>query len=126
MNDNQKLANVNRASGAVVGFIAASVIFIALVTIVKFSVKIPAIAADRDATISKALFEIRTNEAASLNSIGWVDKQHGVVRLPIETALQMVERNWQNPAQARADLISRAAKANAPLPKQPAKANPFE
>ncbi|HEY5296906.1 MAG TPA: hypothetical protein VIK59_03185 [Verrucomicrobiae bacterium] len=126
MNDHQKLANVNRASGAVVGFMAASVIFIALVVIVKFSVKVPAIDADRAATISKALFEIRTNEIASLNNTGWVDQQRGIVRLPIDTAIQMVERNWQNPMNARADLISRAEKANAPLPKQPAKPNPFE
>jgi hypothetical protein len=126
MNDHQKLVNVNRASGAVIGFIAASVIFIALVVIVKLSVKVPAIDADRDAVIFKALSEIRTNEVVSLNNVGWVDKQRGIVRLPIATAMQLVEHNWQNPAQARADLISRAAKANAPLPKQPAKANPFE
>jgi len=126
MNDHQKLTNVNHASGAVIGFIAASVIFIALVVIVKFSVKVPAVDADRAATISKALFEIRTNEVASLNQVGWVDQQRGIVRLPIETALQMVERNWKNPTNARADLKTRAEKAAAPLPKQPAKPNPFE
>jgi hypothetical protein len=126
MNDDQKLANVNHASGAAIGFIVASLIFLALVVIVKLSVKVPAIDADRNATISKALFEIRTNEVASLNNVGWVDKQRGIVRLPIATAMQLVGRNWQNPAQARADLTARAKKANAPLPKQPAKPNPFE
>jgi hypothetical protein len=118
--------NINRASGAAIGFFAASLIFIALVAIVKFSARVPAIDADRAAAISQALFEIRTNEVASLNDAGWVDKQRGIVRLPIETALQLAEHNWQNPAQARADLNARVEKANAPLPKQPAKANPFE
>jgi len=118
--------NVNHASGAAIGFIAASLIFIVLVALVKFSLKVPAIDADRAATISQALYQIRTNEVASLNNVGWVDKQRGIVRLPIETAVQLTEHNWQNPAAARADLISRAEKAVAPLPKQPAKANPFE
>jgi hypothetical protein len=115
---------INRASGAAIGFIAASLIFIVLVAIVKFSVRVPAVDADRAAAISMALFEIRTNEVASLNDVGWVDKQRGIVRLPIETAMQMVER--QTPESARADLIWRAEQAGAPLPKQPAKPNPFE
>jgi hypothetical protein len=123
---NNEIKNVNHASGAAIGFIAASMIFIALVVLVKSSLKVPAIDADRAATISQALFEIRTNEIASLENTGWVDKQRGIVRLPIETALQMTELEWQNPANARADLISRAEKAAAPLPKQPAKPNPFE
>jgi hypothetical protein len=126
MNQNEKLANVNRASGAAIGFIAASLIFVVLVVLVKFSVKVPAIDADRNAAISKALFEIRTNEIASLENVGWVDQQRGIVRLPIETALQMTEHEWQNSTNARADLIARAEKAAAPLPKQPAKPNPFE
>ena len=89
MNRNQNTPDVNRASGAAVGFIIASVIFIVLVVIVKFSVSVPAIDADRAATISKALYEIRTNEVASLNNAGWIDKQRGIVRLPIETAMQI-------------------------------------
>ena len=66
MNDHHKLANVNRASVAVIGFIVASVIFLALVVIVKFSVKVPAIDADRAAAISQALYQIRTNEVTVL------------------------------------------------------------
>jgi hypothetical protein len=118
--------NINRASGAAIGFIVASLIFIALVVMVKFSVHVPAIDADRAATISKALFEIRTNELVSLNNAGWIDKSRGIVRLPIETALQLAERNWRHPAAARADLIAREEKASAPLPVAPAKPNPFE
>lgn len=116
--------NTNHASGAAIGFIAASLIFIALVAIVKFSVRVPAIDADRASAISRALYEIHTNEVVSLNHVGWVDQPRGIVRLPIETAMQMVER--QTPESARADLIWRAEQAGAPLPKQPAKPNPFE
>ena len=106
----------NRASGAAIGFVIAFVIFIALIAIVKFSVSVPAIDADRDTVISKALYGIRTNEVGSLNNAGWVDEKRGIVRLPIETAMQMAEREWKNPAQARADLTTRAEKAAVPAP----------
>jgi hypothetical protein len=107
-------------------FVAACFLFAALVAIVKFSASAPGIEAERAAVISKALFEIRTNEIASLNNAGWVDQQHGVVRLPIETAMQMAERDWQNPAAARTNLISRAENANAPLSKTAPKPSQFE
>ena len=123
MTPNQNAPDVNRASGAAVGFGIASVIFLVLVAIVKLSVTIPPVDAGRGAAISQALYQIHTNEIASLNNPGWVDKPRGIVRLPIETAMQLAAQEWQNPAQARADLIARAKKSTAPAPKV---ANPFE
>jgi hypothetical protein len=114
------------ASGAAIAFIAGSVIFAVLVVAMKLLVNVPAIDADRGAVISKALFDMRTNEVASLNNIGWADKPRSIVRLPIETAIQMTERNWQNPAAARADLIAREEKASAPAPKVAPKPSQFE
>ena len=92
----------------------------------KFSVRVPAIDADRASAISKALFEIHTNETVSLNNPGWIDQPRGIVRLPVVDAMKLAAQEWQNPAQARADLIAREEKASAPLPKAPAKPNPFE
>ena len=69
---------------------------------------------------------IRSNEVASLNNPGWVDKQRGIVRLPIDTALQITVEEWQNPAQARADLLARSKKATAPAPVAPAQPSQFE
>jgi hypothetical protein len=123
MNPNQNAPDVNRTSGAAIGFTIASVIFVVLVVIVKLSVTVPPIDAARDAAISQALYQIHTNEFTSLNNPGWVDKPRGIVRLPIETAMQLAAQEWQNPAQARADLIARAKKSTAPAPKV---ANPFE
>jgi hypothetical protein len=114
------------ASGATIAFIAGSVIFAVLVVAVKLLVNVPAIDADRGAVISKALFEMRTNEVASLNNVGWADQPRGIVRLPIETAIQMTERNWQNPAAARADLNARSERAAAPAPKVVTKPSAFE
>jgi hypothetical protein len=114
------------ASGAAIAFIAASVIFAVLVVAMKFFVNVPAIDADRGDIISKAFYEMRTNEVASLNNIGWADQPRGLVRLPIETAMQMTERNWQDPAGARADLNARAERAAVPAPKVAPKPNPAE
>ena len=119
-----EIPSVNRASGAAVGFIFGSLIFIVLVVIVKLGMTVPPIDADRAAAISSDLHDIRTNEVVSLNTPAWIDRSRGIVRLPIETAEQLAAQEWSNPAQARADLIARAHRASAPAPK-PA-GNPFE
>lgn len=126
MNSNQHIPDVNRASGAAVGFIMASVLFVVLAVIVRFAAEAPSIDADRGATLSSALFQIRTNEEVSLSSAAWINHDRGIVRLPIDTAMQVTAQEWQNPAQGRADLILRAQRATAPLPKPAEKPNQFE
>jgi hypothetical protein len=126
---NSDMNNVNqviRASGAAIGFIVACLIFIVLAAIVKFSVAVPAVDADRDAACAKALAEIRATEDKSLATAGWIDQSRGTVRLPIETAMQITAQAWQNPAQARADLQSRQENAGKPAPVAPAKPSAFE
>ncbi|MGH8024722.1 MAG: hypothetical protein ACRED1_14120 [Limisphaerales bacterium] len=117
---------MNRASGAAVGFIFAGILFCILDLIVKTNTTVPAIDANRGAALSSALFEIRTNETATLNSVGWIDRGRGIVRLPITTAERLAAKDWRNPARARADLIARAHRASAPVPKPAAAPNPFE
>ena len=120
------LENSNRASGAAIGFVVAIILFAALAMVVKLAVNAPAIDAARAAERSKALAEMRTAEDKSLNTLGWADQSRGVVRLPIETAMQQAAQAWQNPAAARADLNARAEKAAAPAPVAPAKPSAFE
>ncbi|MEI6195156.1 MAG: hypothetical protein WCS42_12585 [Verrucomicrobiota bacterium] len=107
-------------------FIVACLLFVALVVVVKLAVQVPAIDADRATVRSKALAELRSAEATALNTAGWVDQDRGIVRLPISTALDLSEKAAQNPAAARADLITRAAKAAAVLPKTAPKPSAFE
>ncbi|MGD1088246.1 MAG: hypothetical protein ABR955_05920 [Verrucomicrobiota bacterium] len=123
---NGETSNPNSASGAALGFVAACLIFIALVAFVKFSLKVPAIDADRAAERAADLSAIRAAETTALDHAGWIDRQSGLVRLPIETALQLAGHEWKNPAQARADLIAREEKASAPVPVAPAKPGLFE
>lgn len=108
------------------GFVAASSLFAVLVLALKFSVSPPAIDADRAAERSRDLAQVRAAETQALNHAGWIDPQRGLVRLPIDVALQLTAQQWQNPAQARADLIAREEKAAAPAPAAPAKPNLFE
>ncbi len=116
----------NRASGAALGFLIAAVIFALAAVWVKVALRPPAIDADRAAVRSKALAEIHATEETNLTTTGWIDQQRGIVRLPIETAMQLAAHEWQDPAAARADLKAREQKATAELPKAPAKPNPFE
>jgi len=123
---NSDTTSINRASSAATSFIVGSLVFIGLFVAVKLSVQVPAIDADRNAVRAKALAEIRATEKKSLNTAGWIDQSRGIVRLPIDTAMQEAAQAWQNPAQARADLISRQDKASAPAPVAPAKPSAFE
>ena len=108
------------------GFLAASFLFAILVLVVRHSVGVPAIDADRAAERAKDLAEIRATEVQALDHPGWIDQQRGIVRLPIDVAMQMAAQEWQNPAVARTNLIAREEKATAPAPVAPAKPNAFE
>jgi hypothetical protein len=82
---------------------------------------------NRSAERAKALAELRAAEAEALAKPAWVDKAKGVVRLPIDQAVQMVERDWgKDAATARSNLLARAAKAFAVPPKAPEKPSEFE
>jgi hypothetical protein len=120
------LETTNRASTAAVGFIAAIVFFVVLGVFLKFAVIAPPVDAERAGVRLKALSEMRAAEQKSLETAGWVDEQRGIVRLPIETAVQQAAQAWQNPEQARADLKARAEKAAAPAPVTPPKPSAFE
>jgi hypothetical protein len=120
------LENSNRASGAAIAFVLATILFVALPFVVKISISVPSVDADAGAARSQALADLRATEDKTLNTAGWIDQQRGIVRLPIDVAIQQAAQAWQNPAQARADLTARAEKAAAPLPVAPAKPSIFE
>ncbi len=107
-------------------FAAACFLFVVLTIVVKLSVSVPAIDADRATIRSKALADMRAAETTALTTPGWIDQDRNIVRLPIETALQISASAAKNPVAARADLIARAGKAAAPLPKTAPKPSVFE
>lgn len=81
---------------------------------------------DRVAVRKKALADLRAAEATELENYGWVDQPKGVVRLPINVAMQLALREWQNPAAARSNLIARVEKATFVPPPPPPKPSQFE
>ncbi len=87
----------------------------------------PPLGEDRAVVRAKALAEIRAAEAEALEHTGWIDPAKGIVRLRIEDALKLVERDWgQNPAAGRSNLIERVEKATVLPPKPPEKKSDFE
>jgi len=109
------LQQINRASGAALGFIIAIVLFVAVALVAKLSIHPPGLDAGRAAARSQALAEISAVEEKSLETAAVIDNQRGIVRLPIETAMQLAAQQWANPSAARADLKARAEKAVAPV-----------
>jgi hypothetical protein len=87
----------------------------------------PPLGENRAEVRAKALAELRAAEADALEHAAWIDQPKGIVRLPIQAALKMVERDWgQNPVAARSNLIARVEKATAVPPKAPEKPSAFE
>ena len=81
---------------------------------------------DRASVRANALKELRAAENEALHNVGWVDPAKGIVRLRIEDAMKLVEREWENPAAARSNLIARVEKATAIPPPAPQKPSEFE
>jgi uncharacterized protein YdaU (DUF1376 family) len=108
---------------AIVGaFLIAAVLVLAM----RHYTTPPPLGKERAETRARALKELRAAENDALHQVGWVDPTKGIVRLRIEDAMQMVEREWRNPAAARSNLLARVAKANAAPPKAPETPSPFE
>ena len=106
--------------------LGACLIFAFLVGETKKYTQPPPVDEGRAALRTKALSELRAAEADALATVGWVDQAKGIIRLPIAEALKLAEHEWQNPAQARSNLIARVEKATALPPKAPEKPSPFE
>ena len=69
------------------------------------------------------LQEVRQSEAQAVANYGWVDKEKGIVIVPIDRSVELVLDEWQDPAAARSNLIARVVKAKTPPPPPP---NPYE
>jgi hypothetical protein len=75
---------------------------------------------------AEKLKELHGDEITGLSEVAWIDKDKGIVRLPISTAMDLVVRKWQNPTAAKTDLVDRVEKANFVPPPPPPKPSAFE
>ncbi|HMP83346.1 MAG TPA: hypothetical protein PKA41_11650 [Verrucomicrobiota bacterium] len=106
--------------------LAACLIFAALVFATRKYTQAEPLGNARAVERKEALHKLHAEETLALENVGWIDQAKGLVRLPIADAMKLAERQWQNPAKARAELIARAEKANEPPPKAPEQPSEFE
>jgi len=109
-----------------IAVLGAFLIVAALVLTMRHYTRPEPLNAGRAAERARALAELRAAETEALQSTAWIDQGKGIVRLRIEDAMNLVEREWKHPAAARSNLIQRVEKATALPPPPPAKPNPFE
>jgi len=115
-----------KSCSVTVAVVIVCLIFAALVWKTRQYTTPAPIGAERAAERAKALVELRAAEIDALTTVAWIDQGKGIVRLPIADALKVAERQWQNPAQARAMLNDRVEKAFFVPPPPPAKPSAFE
>lgn len=82
--------------------------------------------AARAAERHKILAEARQKSAAELATFGVIDKEKGVYRLANDRAMELAVRAWQNPVEARKELLARAEKAFYVPPPPPEPKSAFE
>ncbi len=106
--------------GYVAGVIGAFLIVAGLVWIMNHYTRPEPLGEDRAAVRRKALKELRASNEEVLNNpnYAWQDPAKGVVRMPIDHAIELSLKLWQDPAAARSNLIARVEKATAVPPPQ--------
>ena len=124
--DSENNCGGGRGFSVTVSVVLACLIFAGLVWKMRQYVTPAPVGAERAAERAKALVELRAAETEALNNADWLDQPKGLVRLPIAEAMKLAEREWQNPAQARSNLIARVEKATALPPKAPEKPSAYE
>jgi hypothetical protein len=124
MNDQPRRERV--ALAYVVAILGGFLIIGALSWAIYRNTQPPELGANRAEERAKALMEIRGVENEALNNTAWLDAGKGIVRLRIQDAMKLVEREWQNPPAARSNLLSRVEKANVAPPAPPQKPSEFE
>ena len=103
-----------------VGILGTFLIVAALVVVMQRYTKSDPIDQVRAAARAKALAELRAAESEAMRTTGWIDQGKGVVRLRVEDALKIVERDWgKDPVAARSNLIARVVKATFVPPPKP-------
>lgn len=107
-----------------IGIIGSFLIMAGLVWVLRYYTQPPAADGARIEERRKAAAELSQATTDQLNSYGILDPAKGLVRLPIQHSMQIVLKEWQNPAAGRSNLLARLKQANPPPP--PAAPSQFE
>ncbi|HWD21143.1 MAG TPA: hypothetical protein VHB20_17880 [Verrucomicrobiae bacterium] len=109
-----------------VGILGTLLVMGGMVWLLRHYTETPPVFAERSAERLQYRAEMNAATGPLLVNYDWQDQTRGVVRIPLERAKELVLEEWQNPAAGRSNLMARAAKAFAPLPKPPEKKNEYE
>jgi hypothetical protein len=115
-----------RLGAYVAGLLGTFLIVALLARLMQSRAGAPAITAARAAERMQILSGFQAANAPLLEKYDWQDQARGFVRVPMERAKELVLEEWRDPAAARSNLMARAAREFAPLPKPPEQKNPYE
>jgi hypothetical protein len=125
MNDDDSCRNI-RFGVYAMGLTGTLLVMAGLVWLMRHYTAAPPVFAERSAERMQIKSEFLAANAPLIENYDWQDQTRGIVRLPLERAKELFLEEWQNPAAGRSNLIARATKAFAPLPKPPEKKNEYE
>ena len=114
---------MSRTTAWVLGALGTLLIVAALVLLLIRSTQPEDLTASRARERTQFLQEVSQAEAEAVTQYAWQNKEKGLVRLPVDRALELFVVEWQDPAAGRAELIARVEAATAPPPEPE---NPYE
>jgi hypothetical protein len=109
-----------------ISVVGAFLIMVAMVAIMRHYTRPEATDKARADERAKNLAELNNANSPIMKGYDWQDKPKGFVRLPIERAMDLVVKEWENPSKARAQMAERVDKLTAAPPKPPEKKSEFE
>lgn len=112
MNSETECKSCSRC-GYVVAVIGAFLIVAGLVFVMRHYTRTESLGSARADARKKARIALQAENLDVLHSANyaWQDQAKGIVRMPIDRAMDLSLKMWQNPAAARADLVKREDKA---------------
>jgi len=102
-----------------VGVLGTFFIVAGLIWIMYYYTQPPPVDAVRAGERRQNLADLNAQTKEQLETYAWGDRTKGIVRLPIARAMDLTVLEWQNPAQARSNLLARLEKATAVVPPPP-------
>ncbi len=101
------------------GIVGVMLILVGLIWVMYHFTQPEAVDQSRWAERKRNLSEINAQAKEQLENYAWMDRDRGVVRLPIARAVQLTVREWQDPAAGRSNLLALLEKAAPPATNSP-------
>ncbi len=124
--NNEACCQKSRLAASVLAILGTFLVVAFLAALLRHYTAVPSLAEDRGNERMKILADFKAANAPLVENYDWQDKDKGIVRVPVAVAKELVLKEWQDPAAARSNLMTRAAKAFAPAPKPPPVKNDYE